>query len=141
MAVTTYGFDENSISWMKSFLHERKQIVDVQGKSSTQQKMPTGTPQGSRISPLLFIIIMADLDLWTDECVIINFADDTQTLCVADSKESVIEMSKREATNVINFFSANDLVNNPDKACVVYNSKGRGELITLEDVGGENLTS
>ena len=75
---------------------------------------------------------MADLDLWTDECVISNFADDTQTLCVADSKESVVEMTTREARNVINFFSANDLVNNADKACVVYHSKGKGDIITLD---------
>ena len=84
---------------------------------------------------------MADLDLWTDECVISDFADDTQTLCVADSKESVVEMTTREARNVINFFSANDLVNNADKACVVYNSKGKGDIITLENIGGEQLTS
>ena len=41
----------------------------------------------------------------------------------------------------MSFFSANDLKNNPDKSCLVYNSKGQGGTITLENVGGEKLTS
>ena len=40
------------------------------GCLSSKQEMPTGTPQGSRLSPLLFICLMADLDLWTNDCVI-----------------------------------------------------------------------
>ena len=98
-------------------------MVNIQGKNSSIQKMPIGTPQGSRISPLLFTCIMADLDLWTDDCVISNFADDTQTLSVAENKEALVAMTTKEATNVINFFSANDLVNNADKGWLIYNSK------------------
>ena len=41
----------------------------------------------------------------------------------------------------MSFFSANDLKNNPDKSCLVHNSKGQGGTITLENVGGEKLTS
>ena len=139
--LTIYGFDTHAISWMESYLHERTQIVNVQEKNSSSTSMPFGTPQGSRISPLLFIIIMADLDLWTEGCDLSQFADDTQSLCVSDNKESVIEMTKREASNIIDFFSANDLVNNADKACVIYNAKGKGDQMTLENIGGEKLTS
>ena len=52
-----------------------------------------------------------------------------------------MEITNKEANNIINFFSANDLKNNPDKSCVVYNSRGQGDQITLENVAGENLTS
>ena len=84
---------------------------------------------------------MADLDLWTKDCKLSNYADDTQSLCVAKDKTEAVKMTTEEANNIINFFSANDLKNNPDKSCVIYNSKGHGELITLENVGGEKLTS
>ena len=72
-----YGFDDHAITWMKSYLNNRKQLVEIEGKRSSTQDMPLGTPQGSRISPLLFICMMADLDLWTQDCVLSNFADDT----------------------------------------------------------------
>ena len=51
-----------------------------------------------------------------------------------------MEKTLQDANNIINFFSANDLVNNGDKACVVYNSKGKGDQITME-INGEKLTS
>ena len=42
---------------------------------------------------------------------------------------------------MINFFNSNGLVNNADKAAVLYNSKGKSDVITIENIGGENLTS
>ena len=49
-----YGFNEDAINWMESYLHNRKQIVSIQGQESSAVEMPLGTPQGARISPLLF---------------------------------------------------------------------------------------
>ena len=71
-----YGFNDNSMQWIKSFLEQRKQMVTVAGKLSTAQEINIGTPQGSRLSPLLFICMMADMDLYTEE-KLANFADDT----------------------------------------------------------------
>ena len=38
-------------------------------------------------------------------------------------------------------FNSNGLVNKADKAAVLYNSKGKSEIITVENVGGESLVS
>ena len=111
-----YGFDEHSIKWMKSYLNYRTQLVNIQGCNSSTQEMPTGTPQGSRLSPLLFICLMADLDMWTNECTLSNFPDDIQSLCISETKESVVDKTTKQANNIMNFFTANDLVNNADKA-------------------------
>ena len=43
--------------------------------------------------------------------------------------------------NPILFFRSNGLVNNADKAAVLYNGKGKSEIITVENVSGENLVS
>ena len=72
----------------------------------------TGVPQGSRLSPLLFICLMADLDLWTRDSMITNFADDTQSVIVKDEKVEAVEIAKKEANSVINFFENNNFVNN-----------------------------
>ena len=56
-------------------------------------------------------------------------------------KEQAIETNVVEANDVINFFATNNLVNNPEKAALLYNSKGRASEITIENIGKENLKS
>ena len=115
--------------------------MSVAGKLSSELQIQIGTPQGSRLSPLLFICLMADMNLWINESSLSNFADDTQSIIVAKDQNTAIEVTKREANSIIDYFSSNDLVNNPDKACLVYNSRGKGEKITISDIGGEELES
>ena len=136
-----YGFDCTAMKWIKSFLEERKQIVTVAGKMSNVQELNIGTPQGSRLSPLLFICLMADMDLWVENSLLANFADDTQSIIISDSLEKALEITSKEANNIISFFGLNNLVNNPDKAAVLYNSKGKGGNIKINNIGGENLNS
>ena len=55
-----YGFDDSSLKWMKSFLKDRTQYVQVAEKKSEIKVTNIGTPQGSRLSPILFLCLMAD---------------------------------------------------------------------------------
>ena len=57
------SFEKGAMTWMNSFLENWKQIVTVSGKISTTQEINIGTPQGSRLSPLLFIILTTDSTL------------------------------------------------------------------------------
>ena len=59
---------------------------------------------------------MADLDLWTEDSTLSNFADDTQSIIVSDNRKNLLETASSEANKVINFFRNNGLVNNADKA-------------------------
>ena len=85
------------MKWMKSFLEERTQMVSVSGKMSSPQHMNLGTPQGSRMSPILFLCLMADMDLWAEDSIISNFADDTQSIIIRNKKEESIEATQKEA--------------------------------------------
>ena len=136
-----YGFDANALKWIESYLKNRKQFVTVAGEMSKTSDINTGVPQGSRLSPLLFICLMADLDLWTKESMLTNFADDTQSVIIEDKKVDAVEIAKREANSVIDFFENNNLVNNSDKAAILYNSRGKSDAITVEGVGGESISS
>ena len=135
-----YGFDYISRKWMETYLTGRSQITTVGGKFSDPVDLCYGTPQGSRLSPLLFIIIMADLDLWTSDSKLSNFADDTQSVVMKDDKESLVETAKFESKAVVEHFSVKNLVNNADKAALLFNNKGKAETIVME-IAGEELTS
>ena len=71
---------------------------------------------------MLFVILMADLDLWTKDSKLSNFADDTQSIIIQDTREKLIETVQQEARAVTTFFGGVGLVNNADKAALLYNS-------------------
>ena len=135
-----YGFDYIARKWMGTYLTGRSQVTTVGGKQSEPVDLAYGTPQGSRLSPLLFIILMADLDLWTSDSILSNFADDTQSVIISENEESLKVTAKNESKTVVAHFSANNLVNNADKAALLFNNKGKAETITME-IAGEELKS
>ena len=73
--------------------------------------------------------------------MISSFGDDTQSIVINNNKENLIETTEIETKMIIDYFGANNLVNNPDKAAILYNSGGIGSEIVFESVGGENIKS
>ena len=108
---------------------------------SSSQEMNIGTPQGSKLSPLLLLCLIVDLELWTENSVLSNFADDTQSIIISDNTEKVLEIATKEANSVVSFFGSNNLVNNTDKAALLYNSKGKSGKISAQIIGNEIINS
>ena len=75
-----YGIHGNAIEWFKSYLSNRKQYVEINGKTSPYANITTGVPQGSILGPLLFIIYMNDIASVTDHFHSVLYADDTSLL-------------------------------------------------------------
>ena len=59
---------------------------------------------------------MADLDLWTENSTLSNFADDTQS--ISNNRKNLLETAVMEANSLISFFNSNGLFSNADKAAV-----------------------
>ena len=67
-------------AWFKSYLSNRQQIVEINGVRSDLMQFSCGVPQGSLLSPLLYLCysnhivtsIKNKLLMYADDCVIIS---------------------------------------------------------------------
>ena len=64
--------------WLKSFLLDRTQYVMVNGHLSDAVHVKSGVPQGSVLGPLLFLVLINDIDEDIVESFLSSFADDTR---------------------------------------------------------------
>ena len=78
--IRNLGIDGNLYSWIESFLTDRSQTVVVEGSSSTPVQVKSGVPQGSILGPLIFLILMADIDVEFYHSLLKSFADDTRVM-------------------------------------------------------------
>ena len=67
------------------------------------------------MSPLLFIIFVADLDLWLAYSKISSYADDTKTSVSGRILKAIIRKMECDARMVLKFMASNGLVANPKK--------------------------
>ena len=72
------GFRGKILRWIREFLKNRKQQVRVDGYLSDLTWVISGVPQGSVLGPLLFIIMMLDIDGSVSDTFLLSFADDTK---------------------------------------------------------------
>ena len=73
-------FAKETINWFKSYLSNRTQVAEVNGKVSGQEDMLLGVPQGSILGLILFLIYVNDINRANSICEFTKFADDTTLL-------------------------------------------------------------
>ena len=106
--------------WTQDFLTNRKQCVIVGGTKSDPVRVKSGVPQGSVIGPLLFLILLEDINKETKFSTISSFADDTRVLSGIRTKEDVSNL-QNDLDTVYRWAQDNNAVFNPDKfECIRY---------------------
>ena len=63
------------VSWVRSFLTGRSCRLLFQGSPRISSPVSVGTPQGSPVSPLLFVINVAPLDIPLDPGLVLFYVD------------------------------------------------------------------
>jgi hypothetical protein len=120
-----YGFSEPGINWIKSYLNNRRQRVDIKfttthNYSSTWETVKRGVPQGSVMGPLLFLVYINDLPRHINHSVnIMLFADDTSILITEKNYENLNHKIRSTLDSSDRWFQANQLVLNLMKTNII----------------------
>ena len=116
-----YKCDENSLSWVNSYLSNRTQRVSMNNKFSASEPIRYGVPQGSILGPLMFLIFINDLPLVLKTAVTSTdlYADDTTAYDIQSNMQT-LQQNLQNALILLNkWCRENGMVINTDKTTVM----------------------
>lgn len=59
---TRLGFTGKILSWLRSYLLDRRQVVNIDGNQSDSTVVRWGVPQGSALGSLIFTLYMSPIE-------------------------------------------------------------------------------
>ena len=133
------GVSGDFLSYLESYLHDRKQSTTVDRTISNVANVEYGVPQGSLVGPLCFSVYVNDMQENLD-CDLDQFADDSTLHDCDDTVDKVITNLQRNTLEIENYSSRNSLTIHPDKCEVIIISKQRliGPLPKIE-INGKSI--
>ena len=102
------GIGGKIIEWITSFLKNRQQYVLVDGVLSHPSPVISGVPQGSVFGPLIFLVLIGDIDGNTISSSVRSFADDTR-LIKAVSNEKDTECLQEDLLSIYHWATSNNM--------------------------------
>ena len=108
------GLSGTLLSWIDSFLSDRRQLVLLEGIESEIGDVISGVPQGSVLGPLLFLIHIHDIDSELEFSTASSFADDTRIIRKINSMENCREL-QLDLQKIYNWAEQNNMSFNQGK--------------------------
>lgn len=113
------GIRGNINDWIISYTTNRQLVVKIEHTISELYDVELGTPQGSVLGPLLFILYINDLPNYIHEGKVIMYADDTTILVSGKTKEEITYKIEQVTRQFNKWCTANHLINNSNKTVYI----------------------
>ena len=105
---------------MEYFLTDRKQLAYINGVKSMPKDVLSGVPQGSVLGPLIFFVLLGDIDTGIVNASVSSFADDIPILAKISSPQSVGSM-QQDLETIYQWSETNNMQFNANKfECMRY---------------------
>ena len=104
-----YGIRGNVLDWMRSYLENRQQCVQVGNCQSKFETVEYGVPQGSILGPVLFLLYINDISKSSDILDFHLFADDTSLFHSHTNLSELQSSFNNELNKVAEWLKANKL--------------------------------
>ncbi|KAG5674231.1 hypothetical protein PVAND_004211 [Polypedilum vanderplanki] len=112
--MTRLGFRGKIWELIKNYLSDRKQYVKIGEHESELVAIRAGVPQGSNLGPLLFVIMLSDIQYLNLNATLIEFADDILLLWT-DPVIDIAEKIESDLEKINNYYKNNGLTINSSK--------------------------
>lgn len=140
LKLSKYGIRGPAIEWIKSYLYNREQCVQIKSycpktnsvieRTSSYAHNNFGVPQGSILGPLLFLLYINDLPKHVShECIL--FADDTSLIIKSNDLRSYNDDINRTLSQTIAWLAQNNLKININKTKYIQFRTTRGHVHNL----------
>ena len=110
-----YGIRGLALSWLRSYLSNRKCFIEINDIKSDVLTFNVGVPQGSVLGPILFLLYVNDLPSHTQNAETVLFADDTTLSTSRSDYSELVQLTNNELDNVSKWTTCNQLTLNTDK--------------------------
>ena len=122
------GIKEHLGRWIGTFLTNRTQSVVINGYKSAPKPVISGVPQGSVLGPLLFLVLIGDIDREVADAFLSSFADDTRVgKDIASSTDTTLLQHDLDA--IYKWSEDNNMMFNSDKFELMrYTTKASKEI-------------
>ena len=136
---TALKINNQTVTWLKSYLGNRRQVTTLNGHKSKECKVSFGVPQGSTLGPLLFLLFINDFPNRIRKSKVYMYADDIVLVASGNSYEESANSLSTDVALTDQWCKTNCLTINKKKTKVMRITRNRvGGAIPALDIYIDN---
>ena len=114
-----------TISWLRSYLGNRRQVTTLNNVKSSESKVSFGVPQGSTLGPLMFLLFINDYPQCIRNSEIYMYADDIVIVSSGNTYEESANILRQDVAATSAWCNSNCLTINKKKTKVMRITRNR----------------